>query len=209
MEASPDPEVALLKGLRKDKRAARRAIAGAERIERTQRIVSHALSLRSVRSASVVAVSQADDGEPDLDQLISALRAGGAEIALPILRDGSMYFRLWDEATPLVSGDFGLQEPKVGSEIPPGELVAVIAPLVAFDRNCDRMGRGAGYYDRAFGPVRELTRRPLLVGAAFEAQRTATVPTRDHDVPMDVIVTELGVRWRPQIDRLPQQRARG
>lgn len=194
---------AALKSLRRDKRAARRAIVGRDRDDRTRRIISHALSLRGVNTAATVALSKVDDGEPDLDPLIAALRDLGTTIALPILRDGSMFFRIWDSSTALITGDFGLQEPSTGAVVSPSELDAVIAPLVAFDRNCDRTGRGAGYYDRAFGPVRHSPDRPLLVGAAFEAQGTATVPTRDHDVPMDVIVTEFGIRWRPQIDHSP------
>ena len=40
-----------------------------------------------------------------------------------------------------------------------------------------------------------LDKKPLLVGLAFAAQELPFIPREDHDVPLDAVVTETGVRF--------------
>jgi 5-formyltetrahydrofolate cyclo-ligase len=64
-------------------------------------------------------------------------------------------------------------------------------PLLGFDRQGTRLGYGGGYYDRTLAA---LGKRPLLVGFAFALQEIDHIPREGHDVPLDIIVTEEGVR---------------
>ena len=64
-------------------------------------------------------------------------------------------------------------------------------PLLGFDRYGTRLGYGGGYYDRTLA---HLQKRPRLVGFAFARQEIDRIPRQPHDVPLDAIVTELGVR---------------
>lgn len=66
------------------------------------------------------------------------------------------------------------------------DIDVVIAPLVAFDDDFNRMGYGGGNYDRFLPLVRE---DALVVGAAFEEQRVEHVPTEPHDRPLPLIVS--------------------
>lgn len=108
-----------------------------------------------------------------------------------------MEFRRFDAGDELSVGAFDIVEPASGSPVQPADIGVVLAALVAFDATGARIGRGGGHYDRSFGPTRGLDTRPLLVGIGFEFQRVASIETRAHDVDMDAIVTELGVRWMP------------
>jgi 5-formyltetrahydrofolate cyclo-ligase len=64
----------------------------------------------------------------------------------------------------------------------------LVIPLVAFDSRCQRIGMGAGYYDRTLaGCGREM---PVRIGLAYEFQQVTAIPARDWDVPMHKIVTE-------------------
>ena len=68
----------------------------------------------------------------------------------------------------------------------------VLAPLVAFDGDGNRLGQGGGYYDRAFAFRKAAThwRRPLLVGLAYDFQQAGKLSTKPTDVPLDAVVTE-------------------
>ena len=93
-----------------------------------------------------------------------------------------------------VSGDHGIREPDPEKSIlmHPYDFDAVIVPCVAFDEKCRRLGHGGGFYDR-YLPKCE---NALLIAAAFEAQKIDNVITDEHDVPVDMVVTEREVYSR-------------
>jgi 5-formyltetrahydrofolate cyclo-ligase len=65
---------------------------------------------------------------------------------------------------------------------------AVIVPLVAFDRDCHRIGYGKGYYDRFLAAT-----SAVKIGIAYECQRVPAIPHESHDIQLDAIATE--ERW--------------
>jgi len=67
----------------------------------------------------------------------------------------------------------------------------VLMPLLGFDDQGTRLGYGGGYYDRTLSV---LPKKPLLVGLAFAAQELPHIPREAHDIPLDMIVTENGMR---------------
>ncbi len=99
-----------------------------------------------------------------------------------------------DRRTHWTPGQFGIMEPtRDGSEvlIAATELSstdAVIVPIVAFDRECHRIGYGKGYYDGFLA-----TTPAVKIGIAYECQRVQMIPTEPHDVRLDAIATE--ERW--------------
>jgi 5,10-methenyltetrahydrofolate synthetase len=64
--------------------------------------------------------------------------------------------------------------------------------LVGFDTSCFRLGYGGGYFDRTLALLNKAT----LVGVGFESQKLNTIHPMKHDIPMDIIVTDVGVRVR-------------
>lgn len=88
---------------------------------------------------------------------------------------------------------YGIWEPAaVGTPMPAQHLDAVLVPLVAFDRQGNRLGMGAGFYDRAmaFKLARPANRRPLLVGLAHHFQEVNSLQAQAWDVPLDAILTD-------------------
>ncbi len=81
----------------------------------------------------------------------------------------------------------GLREPADGEPIAIEALDLVLAPALVFDRHGNRLGRGAGFYDR-FLAATEF--RGVSVGIAFSEQVVDDVPVHDHDVPVDILVTD-------------------
>lgn len=94
----------------------------------------------------------------------------------------------WDA---LRRGRFGVLEPPAGAVVRPQAGDVVVVPGVAFDRDGGRLGRGRGYYDRAFPVGAE--EAPRLVGFAYSVQLVERVPCDSRDRRMDAIVTEDGV----------------
>jgi 5-formyltetrahydrofolate cyclo-ligase len=153
----------------------------------------HVLSQSRVRSAPRVALYAALADELPTRALFEGLRAAGRRCLLPRIGEGSLEFALvsdWGELQPAQHGVLAPPPDRVGEVLAPQDVA--IVPGVAFDQAGRRLGRGGGYYDRAFADRR---RSPLLVGAGYAFQVVAEVPADSRDRAVDAIVTERGFRW--------------
>ena len=74
-----------------------------------------------------------------------------------------------------------------GKDIDPEQLDCIMVPGVAFDRNCGRLGNGAGYYDRLLKCVRA---DAVLIGVCFESQLVEQAVMDVHDVAVHFVITE-------------------
>ncbi len=128
------------------------------------------------------------DPRPVIDWAIAA----GRRVALPVVVDkkGPLEYRAWRPGEPLVDGVWNIPVPEKRDIVTPA---VVLAPLVGFDRACYRLGYGGGYFDRTLAA---LSPRPFAIGIGFELQQIDTIYPQPFDVPMDVIVTEAGARYR-------------
>jgi 5,10-methenyltetrahydrofolate synthetase len=131
-------------------------------------------------------------GEPDLRGWMGAVAARDATCLLPVVvgKGEPLVFRSWKMGERLERGVLNIPVPAEGKEMTPD---IVIAPLVGFDSNCFRLGYGGGYFDRTLA---HLGRKPLTIGVGFQSQKIKTIHPLAHDIPMDVIVTDTGVRYR-------------
>jgi 5-formyltetrahydrofolate cyclo-ligase len=84
----------------------------------------------------------------------------------------------------------GFQEPVEGSLIENKTLTGFLVPGMAFSRKGERIGRGQGFYDRTLAQV-----SGLKVGVCYSYQLFNDLPTEDHDVKMDVVVSDEGINW--------------
>jgi len=129
------------------------------------------------------------EGEIDPRPLMLALAARGHPLCLPVAgaRGTPLLFRLFHFGDALIPGRFGTREPPPdAAAIEPDWLVV---PLLAFDRQGNRLGFGAGYYDATLALLR--TRRRLFaLGVAFAAQEVPNVPAGEGDQRLDAVATE-------------------
>ncbi|RBP49628.1 5-formyltetrahydrofolate cyclo-ligase [Arenicella xantha] len=71
------------------------------------------------------------------------------------------------------------------------QLDVILVPLVAFDRKGNRLGMGAGFYDRALQSLRHrANRRPLLVGVGHHFQEVNSLISKPWDIKLDAILTD-------------------
>ena len=118
--------------------------------------------------------------EIDPSPLARAAVDAGCVLALPhiTVRSEPMRFLAWETEAALEAGPFGLRQPAADA----AELLPdiILTPLVAFDAKLDRLGHGAGYYDRAFARFPDAWR----VGVAWSVQHVAALPVESWDVPL-------------------------
>ncbi len=124
-------------------------------------------------------------GEVDPAPLLAIARAAGCTIALPHVVDRATPLRFLDAAGTLGNGPFGLCQPAAdATELVPG---IILTPLVGFDRCGNRLGQGAGHYDRAFADHPAAWR----IGLAWSVQEVPGLVPDPWDVPLHAILTEL------------------
>lgn len=177
--------------LRRDAHAARAALSAAYRAEAAERLAEIALAGLALSSHRTVAGYWPIRDELDCRPLLRKLRASGLGVALPVVRgrEEPLDFRLWTAEVALVPAGFGTLAPPLDAPAAVPDLV--LLPLLGFDDSGTRLGYGGGFYDRTLAA---LPVRPRLVGLAFAAQHLAAIPRDQHDIPLDAVVTEDGVR---------------
>ena len=112
---------------------------------------------------------------------------------LPSLKknNGKMVFRKWDRTQPLCLGKFGIPEPNSNNiSLEPDIL---IVPLLAFDKNKNRLGYGGGYFDRALEGIESVSNKPLIVGMGYDYQIVNDEFGMSHDIKYDIVITETRV----------------
>ncbi|WP_319022491.1 5-formyltetrahydrofolate cyclo-ligase [Meridianimarinicoccus sp. MJW13] len=131
--------------------------------------------------------------EPDLRGWLGDQHAAGAVTALPVVetRAAPLVFRRWQPGAPMVRGHWNIPVPAPGAEKETPEFV--LAPLVGWDQEGYRLGYGGGYFDRTLAA---LSPRPFVVGVGLDAALLPTIYPQPHDIRLDAIVTQSGLRYR-------------
>ena len=190
-----------MKNLREIKQELRQGML-ARRRERTtdeiaagsSRIAEHLLKWPLYQTAKTVMLYLAMPDEPQTDAILAHALRSGKTVAVPMLRKE---YGLMDAARirgpeDLITGRLGLRmpDPAKAEIIEPSAFDLIIVPGVAFDLSGNRLGMGAGYYDR-FLPLADCA---TSIGAAWSFQIAPSVPRGQYDVPMQYLLTEGGVQ---------------
>lgn len=126
--------------------------------------------------------------EPPTAQLRKQLGALGKSVALPIMKPGRTLAWGFDGLS-LEINSYGILEP-VSSDIDINSASAIIIPALRVGLDGSRLGRGAGYYDRALEMlVSYKNGGPRRICLVFDDEVDESVPCEPHDEPIDVIVT--------------------
>ena len=118
--------------------------------------------------------------------LLKKLEKKNFDISLPVIKKKfQMNFYKWSFTDLLKINKYGIPEPETKNIVYPDVL---LIPLVAFDKNLNRLGYGGGYYDRL---IKKLSKKKKIIkiGLAFSFQKINKVPTNAYDQKLDYIVT--------------------
>jgi 5-formyltetrahydrofolate cyclo-ligase len=155
----------------------------------SRKICDRLIRTETFRKAHCIALYHAIKGEVRTTELIEEWHEK-KKIALPVVSGDNMSFHLYTGKENLVAGALNIPEPDTSGTfpaemIPAEDIDLFIVPGIAFDRECNRMGRGKGYYDRFLTK----TDKPII-GLCFGFQLKEHIPTEEHDRKMTMVITE-------------------
>jgi 5-formyltetrahydrofolate cyclo-ligase len=128
--------------------------------------------------------------EVDDLELLKKFKKKGFSIALPVIKENfQMNFYKWSFSDPLKINKYGIPEPKNKNIVWPDIL---LVPLVAFDKNLNRLGYGGGYYDRL---IEKLLKKKNIttIGLALSVQEIDKVPINRYDQKLNYIITNKNI----------------
>ena len=121
--------------------------------------------------------------------LIARLADLSIQTAMPITPapGNPLDFRLWATGDKLDDGLYDTKQPS--SNAPVCRPDVILAPMLAFDSACWRLGYGGGFYDRSIGGLRQAGHKVVAIGIAFAGQQVEQVPTGPYDMALDAVLT--------------------
>ena len=192
--------------LRKEIRAKLNATSEEYRRDASAAIALNVLTLPEVQDCKTILAYFSVGKEPATLALISKLLEAGKRVCLPLCVDldeeghrkgivDAMEARVIKSFDDLMPGAYGIPEPSADTEMMPPEYVdLIILPCLSCDRDCNRIGHGAGYYDKYLSKVRSDC---FTLAMCFEEILCEEIPTEPHDKPVDAVITEKQIyRWR-------------
>lgn len=150
----------------------------------SQAIIDELISSKVFKSAKTICIYMNLDCEPSTYDLIGLCLALEKTVCVPkIYTDGSMKPIIISPYTDFGKDSYGILTPAKGHVAPFIDLS--ITPLLAFDNELNRLGKGKAFYDNFFVdyPCKK-------IGIAFDVQGFDKIPIEPHDVKMDMIITE-------------------
>ena len=164
----------------------RRSLVSDERLRLSRSAQNRLIDTDLFRQARLIALYSPIHGEVETQTLLATALHNGRQVCFPRVNDETLEFVLVDGPGDLARGAFGVTEPVGTSVVAAAELDLAVMPGVGFDRSGFRLGYGGGYYDRAFS----VGRPKRLAGLAFGFQLIEELPAEDHDVRLDLVVTD-------------------
>lgn len=178
--------------LRKDIKQKRQALNPTERQRLARTIVATIQTQTEFIQAKHIGSYWPNRGEVDLTSL--QIRSRQTQY-LPALQETVQPWAgpgllFGDSNAPMMPNRFGIPEPNSNPYLRANDLDYLLVPLVAFDRQGNRIGMGGGYYDRALAGLHKSARRPLIMGVGYAFQAVTAIEPEPWDVPLDGVFTE-------------------
>ncbi len=174
------------KELRKQIRAAKKAVPFCEKCSRSIPIMQQVEQLPQFRDAQTILLYWSMEDEVQTHDFVNR-GYQQKTLLLPCVDGDDLRLRQYTGPECLKEGEqFGIGEPTGPEFTDLNSVQMIIVPGVAFDRHNNRMGRGRGFYDRLL----KSTPNAYKVGVAFNFQMVELVPTEEFDVPMNAVITE-------------------
>ncbi|MCY3765748.1 MAG: 5-formyltetrahydrofolate cyclo-ligase [Gemmatimonadetes bacterium] len=179
------------KQIRNTMKKRRSELSSREVRARSERIIARLTGQEVYRRAGCLASYVSIANEVDTLILIDFALDSGKRVGVPVVKPNrTLIHREVRSRAELKPSGFGLLEPSLedGAVVPPDAFDVVLVPGLAFDRAGNRVGFGAGFYDRflSFAPA-------FKIGLAYDFQLFDRLPAGPRDIPMDFVVTESGI----------------
>ena len=176
---------------RKQVREAQKGLTDAYMTEASEAIREQLMRMDEYRKAKVIMLYVNVGKEVVTRSLMDVAHRAGKTVCLPLCYDTEEHLmdaRLWNGEYKLVTGAYGIPEPSSQAPvIAPSEIDMVILPCMSCDAECNRLGHGAGYYDRYLAQLRDDC---TTVALCYDKILVEHVPTEEHDKQVNAVITE-------------------
>ncbi len=174
----------------------RRAVPPAQRRAAGEAVAHHIRDSFNLRPGLRIAVYAPLPSELDTAALMRLAEQHRCRIYLPRLTDlRRRRMQFVAAGGTMRRNHLGIMEPVRVRRLSARNLDLVFVPLVGFDAKGERLGMGAGYYDRAFAFLRHRSHwnHPRLIGLAYSFQQVPHIEGASHDVRLNAVITEKGL----------------
>ena len=153
--------------------------------EKSQAIFEKLKDVEQFKNSKSVFCYISTNLEVDTSQVISHCFENNKQLSVPYIIEKEMFAITYKSDDKLVENKYSILEPEFNSDKMVKEIDAIIVPLVGFD-GVKRLGHGGGYYDKF------MQRYPnaFKIGIAFEEQKISNLVVEEHDVLLDMVITE-------------------
>lgn len=160
--------------------------------DNSERIFERLTGLQEIKSAKNVLIYSHYVNEVKTGGLAGWLLYYGKQVYLPVV-DGDRLLIANMKSAVFEMNRYGISQPRKDSAkfAEAHEIDLIICPGLAFDKECNRIGFGKGYYD---GLLKDTD--AFKIGLAYDFQVVGKIDTEPQDVPMDMVVTPRELIWR-------------
>lgn len=170
------------KELRRAMRQAKSLLTADDKQHQADRVFARIGALPIFGQATSILLYYSLPDELPTHEVVERWHAAGKRVFLPRMRGDDLEIVAYDGRLS-TDNAFGVAEPVGEAEDVMPDII--IVPGVAFDRRCNRLGRGRGFYDHLLARCEPAVK----IGVALDCQVVDAVPTEPHDIRLDIIVT--------------------
>ncbi len=189
------------KNIRKEMRLKRRELSKRQQLIAAEQLNMQLIQHHSFKHSKNIACYLATEGELSLIPFIHACWRHNKNVFLPVLQKSnqhSLWFVPFTEKSTLIPNRYGILEPEHTKKQRNTKIImldSIFLPLVAFDLLGNRIGMGAGYYDRTLNilKTRQHWLKPRLIGVGYAFQQVKAIKTNEWDVAMHFISTDKAI----------------
>jgi 5-formyltetrahydrofolate cyclo-ligase len=174
--------------LRQELKDLRESLSPAQRAAAATTAETRVLNLAEWKKAEVVCLYASFKGELPTTQLLQKVLGSEKKCVLPkVNADG--YPELYEIKSfqDLELSSLEILEPKINCpRINPAHIDFFLVPGMGFDRQGNRLGHGAGFYDRLLA---QASPTAFFLGYGYDFQVVSAIPHEAHDRMMHAIAT--------------------
>lgn len=155
--------------------------------EKSIAICEKLLEINAFKNAKTIMIFMSAFKEPDTIPIIKNIFRLSKKVVVPVTDQQTKiitpsYINCLDD---MIAGAYNILEPQIIKSAPLCAIDLVIVPGIAFDKNGNRLGFGEGYYDKFLKNYKK-----IKIGICYDFQLLDKLPADEHDIPMDIILTE-------------------
>jgi 5-formyltetrahydrofolate cyclo-ligase len=180
--------------IRKDIAGRLKALSPSEKKKYSKVICSYSQSLIMRLKVKNVALYISTKNEVMIERVIKVCNKKKIKFYAPKIKNNKLIFIELTKKTRFKLNKYNIFEPLGTKKTPINKIDLFLTPLLAYDQEGQRLGKGGGYYDRTFKKLVMHTsyRRTRLVGVAYGIQKVVKVPTDLWDISLWGVINETG-----------------